>query len=87
MSYMRMTIDGGKMFDLLDKGDFFAHSVECKEDNRYVYYRGTYRNWEGQEFFDVTLEVLLNEPVRVNDGKITIPSTWQNFWVLGHELP
>lgn len=83
---MRMTIDGGKMFDLLDKGDFFATEMKCKEGSQYVYYRGTYRNGEGQEFSDVTLEVLLNEPVRV-DGKITIPSTWENFWVLGHEQP
>ena len=88
MSYMRMTIDGGKMFDLNEHGDFFAHAVECKEGGQYVYYRGTYRNGEGQEFSDVTLEVLLHEEVRLDaDGNIVIPSNWENFWILGHEQP
>lgn len=88
MSYMRMTIDGGKMFDLNEHGDFFATEVECEEGSQYVHYRGTYRNGEGQEFPDATLEVFLNEEVHLNaDGDIVIPSAWQNFWILGHELP
>jgi len=74
-------------FDLNEHGDFFAHAVECEEGSQYVYFHGTYRNGEGQEYPDVTLEVLLNEPVRVNNGDIVISSAWENYWVLGHELP
>jgi len=61
--------------------------VECEEGDQYVRYHGTYRNGEGQEFPDATLEVLLSEPVQLDaDGDIVIPSAWENFWVLGHEL-
>jgi hypothetical protein len=75
-------------FDLNEHGDFFAVEVEYEEGSRYVYYRGTYRNGEGQEFPDATLEVFLSEPVQVNaDGDIVIPPAWESFWVLGHELP
>lgn len=85
---MRMTIDGGKMFDLLNEGDFIAVEVECEECAQYVYYRGTYRNIDGQEFPNATLEVFLSDPVYLDaDGDIVIPSAWENFWVLGHELP
>jgi len=74
-------------YDLNEHGDFFTYAVECQEGSRYVYYHGTYRNGEGQEFPDVTMEVLLVEPVQVNtDGDIVIPSAWENFWVLGHEI-
>jgi hypothetical protein len=75
-------------FDLNENGDFFAHSVEFEEGSQYVYFQGTYRNGEGQECTEATLEVFLSEPVQLNvDGDIIIPSAWENFWVLGHELP
>jgi len=75
-------------FDLNEHGDFFAHAVECEEGDQYVHYFGTYRNGEGQEFPNVTLEVFLSEPVQLDgDGDIVIPSAWEDFWVLGHELP
>ena len=74
-------------FDLNEHGDFFAHSVEYEEGSQYVYYRGTYRNGEGQEFPGATLEVFLSDPVYLDaDGDIVIPSAWENYWVLGHEL-
>jgi hypothetical protein len=77
-----------EVFDLEEHGDFFAVEVECEEGDQYVYYRGTYRNGEGQEFPDATLEVFLSDPVQLDaDGDIIIPSAWENFWVLGHELP
>ena len=75
-------------FDLNEHGDFFAHSVECEEGDQYVRFRGTYRNGEGQEFPDATLEVFLSDPVYLDaDGDIVVPSAWENFWILGHELP
>jgi len=75
-------------FDLNEHGDFFAHSVECEEGDQYVRYHGTYRNGEGQEFPDATLEVFLSDPVYLDaDGDIVVPSAWENFWILGHELP
>jgi hypothetical protein len=75
-------------FDLNEHGDFFAVEVECDEGDQYVCYYGTYRNIEGQEFPGATLEVFLMEPVQLDaDGDIVIPSAWENFWVLGHELP
>jgi hypothetical protein len=75
-------------FDLNEHGDFIAIEVECEEGDQYVYYYGTYRDGEGQEFPGATLEVLLDEPVALDaDGDIVIPSAWENFWVLGHELP
>ena len=75
-------------FDLNENGDFFAHAVECEEGDQYVRFRGTYRNGEGQEFPDVTLEVFLNEEVHLDaDGNIVIPAAWESFWVLGHEQP
>ena len=75
-------------FDLNEHGDFFAHSVECEEGSQYVYYHGTYRNGEGQEFPDATLEVFLCDPVYLNaDGDIVIPPAWESFWILGHEQP
>ena len=75
-------------FDLNEHGDFFAVEVECEEGNQYVRYHGTYRNGEGQEFPDATLEVFLSDPVYLDeDGNIVIPAAWENFWVLGHELP
>jgi len=74
-------------FDLNEHGDFFAHAVECEEGDQYVRFRGTYRNGEGQEFPDTTLEVFLSDPVYLDaDGNIVIPSAWENFWVLGHEV-
>ncbi len=86
--HMKKRLYCNETFDLNEHGDFFAHSVECEEGSQYVYYRGTYRNGEGQEFPDAILEVFLSEPVRVNtDGDIIIPPAWENFWVLGHELP
>jgi len=84
---MKVRKDWKETFDLNENGDFFAHSVECEEGSQYVRYHGTYRNIEGQEFADVILEVFLNEPVRVNNGDIVISSAWENYWVLGHELP
>ena len=84
---MKVRKDWKETFDLNENGDFFSHSVECEEGSQYVRYHGTYRNIEGQEFPDATLEVFLNEPVRVNNGDIVIPSAWENYWVLGHELP
>jgi len=84
---MKVRKDWKETFDLNENGDFFAHSVECEEGSQYVRYHGTYRNIEGQEFPDATLEVFLNEPVRVNNGDIVISSAWENYWVLGHELP
>ena len=75
-------------FDLNEHGDFFAVEVECEEGDQYVRYHGTYRNGEGQEFPDATLEVFLSDPVyRDADGDIVIPAAWENFWVLGHEQP
>ena len=75
-------------FDLNEHGDFFAVEVECEEGDQYVRFRGTYRNGEGQEFPDATLEVFLSDPVQLDaDGDIVIPSAWENFWILGHELP
>lgn len=80
--------DWNETFDLNEHGDFFATEVEYEEGSRYVYFHGTYRNIECQEFPDATLEVFLNEPVHLNaDGDVVIPSAWENFWVLGHELP
>lgn len=75
-------------FDLNEHGDFFATEVEFEEGSQYVYYHGRYRNGEGQEFPDTTLEVFLCDPVYLNaDGDIVIPPAWENFWVLGHEQP
>ena len=85
---MKKKMTCNETFDLNEHGDFFAHAVECEEGSQYVYFHGTYRNGEGLEFPDATLEVFLTEPVQVNtDGDIVIPSAWENFWVLGHELP
>ena len=84
---MKRKLYCNETFDLNEHGDFFAQSVECEEGSRYVYFKGIYRNGKGQEFPDVTLEVFLTEPVKVNsDGDIIIPSAWENFWVLGHEM-
>jgi len=70
-------------FDLNEYGEFYAIEVECEEGDQYVYYYGTYRNIEGQEFPGATLEVLLDEPVALDaDGDIVIPSAWKNFWIL-----
>jgi len=86
--HMKRKMDWKETFDLNEHGDFFATEVEYREGDLYVLYHGTYRNGEGQEFPDATLEVLLNEPVHLDaDGDIVIPSAWENFWVLGHELP
>jgi hypothetical protein len=60
-------------FDLNEHGDFFAYSVEYDEGDQYVYYYGTYRNIEGQEFPGATLEVFLSD--------VIIPSAWENFWI------
>jgi len=80
--------DWNETFDLNEHGDFFATEVEYREGDLYVLYHGTYRNGEGQEFPDATLEVFLSEPVHLDaDGNIVIPAAWENFWVLGHELP
>ena len=85
---MKMKKNWNENFDLNEYGDFFAAEVECEEGSQYVYYRGTYRNGEGQEFPDTTLEVFLSEPVHLDaDGNIVIPAAWENFWVLGHEQP
>jgi hypothetical protein len=82
-----MKINKHEKFDLNEHGDFFAIEVECEEGDCYIFYHGTYRNGEGQEFPDATLEVLLMEPVQLDaDGDIVIPSAWENFWILGHEI-
>jgi len=86
--YMKKKMNWNETFDLNEHGDFFATEVEYREGDLYVLYHGTYRNGEGQEFPDATLEVLLNEPVHLDaDGDVVIPAAWENFWVLGHELP
>ena len=85
---MKKKINWNENFDLNEHGDFFATEVECEEGSRYVYFHGTYRNIEGQEFAGAILEVFLNEEVHLDpDGDIVIPSAWENFWVLGHEQP
>lgn len=73
-------------FDLNENGDFFSTEVEFEEGSQYVYYHGRYRNREGKEYPDATLEVFLSGPVYLDeDGDIVIPSAWENYWVLGHE--
>lgn len=73
-------------FDLNENGDFFSTEVEFEEGSQYVYFYGTYRNIEGQEFPDSTMEVFLSDPVKLDaDGEIVIPSSWENYWVIGHE--
>lgn len=85
---MKKKMTCNETFDLNEHGDFFAHSVEFEEGGQYVYFHGTYRNIEGQEFPGATLEVFLSDPVYLDaDGNIVIPSAWENFWVLGHEQP
>ena len=87
-NHMKRKLYCNEDFDLNEHGDFFATEVEYREGDLYVLYHGTYRNGEGQEFPDATLEVLLNEPVHLDaDGNIVIPAAWESFWVLGHELP
>lgn len=87
-NHMKKKMNWNETFDLNEHGDFFAVEVEYREGDLYVLYHGTYRNGEGQEFPDATLEVLLNEPVHLDaDGDVVIPAAWENFWVLGHELP
>ena len=87
-NHMKRKLYCNKDFDLNEHGDFFATEVEYREGDLYVLYHGTYRNGEGLEFPDATLEVLLSEPVYLDaDGDIVIPSAWENYWVIGHELP
>ena len=86
-NYMKKKMDWNETFDLNENGDFFATEVEFEEGSQYVYFHGTYRNIEGQEFAGAILEVFLSDPVHLDaDGNIVIPATWENFWVLGHEM-
>ena len=85
-NHMKKKMNWNETFDLNENGDFFATEVEFEEGSQYVYYSGTYRNIEGQEFPDSTMEVFLSDPVKLDaDGEIVIPSSWENYWVLGHE--
>jgi hypothetical protein len=82
---MKKVIDGGKMFDLLEDGEFFAASAEFEIGGNTILFHGTWNPTGDPDDEDLraTLEVLANESVT---EKNYLDLGWDN-WVVTISKP